>query len=134
MFSEEAARTIQFVTIPFELIGIALAAIEIRLPHLSASVSNHILKEGQHFLGPVSRRQTLEFGVGICLGVGIAAIIDQTNSPEVLGVSVFALIAVCASYCIAAYWVPSRAIGTFGLSIASFGLTGEIYQFLVAYT
>lgn len=131
LVSTEFANALQFVTVPLEFVGILLAIIELRFPALSKIASRHILNEGKSYLGPLSYKQIIQTSIGIGLGLVFTSIVGQSETAYALELLTFAISAIVCSYVVAAYWIPDRAIGSFGLCLAGFGLAGELFQLFI---
>jgi uncharacterized protein YacL len=135
VLSAELANRLQYVTVLFELVGLTLAFIEIRFPKLALSVSKHIrheIKDLGRSVSSLSRGRLLEVLIGLVLGLILLYALDTWGSPFIALTLLFVFLALILSYTIAAYWIPQRAIGGFGIALASFGVLGEIYQIIVS--
>lgn len=128
LFNQDLAASLQYVTVPLEFVGIVLALVELRFPRISQWASEHILREGQGYFRAINPRLAIKTALGIGIGLLLVLTLEYSNLQYGSGLMLYACFSLAFSYAIAAYWLPERAIGTFGLCLASFGLCGEIYQ------
>ena len=126
--NQELAASLQYVTVPLEFVGIILAILELRFPRASLWASEHILREGQSYLLAINSKLAIKTALGVGIGLVLVLTLEYSNLQYGSELMLYACFSLAFSYAIAAYWLPDRAIGTFGLCLASFGLCGEIYQ------
>ena len=146
-FSNEIASTLQYFTFPLEVIGLTLAAIEVRFPKLAARMHQYLVQDQQEFqkqfdYGFLKTLKT-SYLVQITLILYLLAVLtfayfeDNLIGGLVLAVAPLILIPFLSfgstlmlrAYIFLTNWVPERSVGTLGLIVAGFGILGEAYQF-----
>ena len=146
-FSNEIASTLQYFTFPLEVIGLTLAAIEVRFPKLAARMHQYLVQDQQEFqkqfdYGFLKTLKT-SYLVQITLILYLLAVLTfayfEDNLIGGLGFAVAPLILIpflsfgstlmLRAYGFLTNWVPERSVGTLGLIVAGFGILGEAYQF-----
>ena len=146
-FSNEIASTLQYFTFPLEVIGLTLAAIEVRFPKLAARMHQYLVQDQQEIqkqfdYGFLKTLKT-SYLVQITLILYLLAVLtfayfeDNLIGGLVLAVAPLILIPFLSfgstlmlrAYIFLTNWVPERSVGTLGLIVAGFGILGEAYQF-----
>ena len=146
-FSNEIASTLQYFTLPLEVVGLTLATIEVRFPRVAARMHQYMLQDQNYVqkeldYGFLKTLKTSYF-VGIALVLYLLAVLTfayfEDNLIGGLGFAVAPLILIpflsfgstlmLRAYGFLTNWVPERSVGTLGLIVAGFGILGEAYQF-----
>ena len=139
MFTNAIADTVQLFSLPLEVVGLALALIEVRLPTIAGKITTEINRFISDLLAENSTRAKL-FVVWICSALLAATlryiietgVLGVTNLRQLIAVAVFfTLVLTVGIFFICDRWVPGRAIGTLGLILAGLGVLGEGYQVAV---
>ena len=146
-FSNEIAYTLQYFTFPSEVVGLTLAAIEVRFPRVAARMHQYFVQDKQdtqkEFNYGFIKTLKTSYLVQIALVLYLLAVLTLAYFEDNvrLGVALAAaplilipLLSFGVTLMLRAYefltnWVPERSVGTLGLMIAGFGVLGEAYQF-----
>ena len=153
-FNDETAYVLQYITFPLEVIGLALATVEVRFPRTSARIvgwverqvsSLKLVKPSEPTKGEsfyffksiyfkLARRDgglTLEFFASLIVAVVFLQIFqNRAEWGEIVFVTALVLGIVLSSVlAFSLKWVPNRVVGTLGIFIAGVGVAGEAYQF-----
>ena len=146
-FSNEIASTLQYFTFPLEVIGLTLAAIEVRFPKLAARMHQYLVQDQQEiqkqfdygFLKTLKTSYLVQITLILYLLAVLTFAYFEDNLIGGLGFAVAPLILIpflsfgstlmLRAYIFLTNWVPERSVGTLGLIVAGFGILGEAYQF-----
>ena len=133
IFSNEVASTLQYFTLPLEVIGLTLAAIEVRFPSLASRIAGYIVtavekgeRDGADLKRIVSKKELVMTAIGVSILV-FAVITSGYPNAVVYGSCTFVAV-ISLSYIAAVKWIPGKTVGTLGIIIAAFGVLGEAYQ------
>jgi len=133
-FSNDFAYTLQYFTFPLEVIGLTLAAIEVRYPDGARVITRVVAFQDKYTTlesftdrwKNSSEFMTFRYKIItllILVAISMAASLLITLSLIIISIIVFFMIRLTNR------WVPDRAVGTLGIIIAGFGILGEAYQF-----
>lgn len=133
-FSNEFASTLQYFTFPLEVVGLTLAAIELRYPAQARIITrvvafqdrNTTIESFTNRWRNSSDFPTFRYRIGllvVLLAISTIVALSITLSLIIFSTVVFLMIRLTNR------WVPDRAVGTLGIIIASVGVLGDGYQF-----
>jgi hypothetical protein len=146
-FSNEISNTLQMFTFPMEVIGLTLAAIEVRFPVIAAKIQLSIEDDKSQTTAELERGiiRTIKtsrilhvvllmyflWAVFIGYSTGkIAGGLFLAAAPIILIPFLYLIIWLSVKgSTFLLNWVPDRSVGTLGIIIAGFGVLGEAYQF-----
>jgi hypothetical protein len=123
-------------TFPLEVLGLTLAAIEVRYPQAAKLITHVVAFQDRHTtLESFALRWRNSGGfslssfrmriaiLAVVITISVAVSLSIMLSLIIVGITVFLMIRLTNR------WVPERSVGTLGIIIAGFGVLGEGYQF-----
>ena len=141
-FSNEMANTLQYFTFPMEVVGLTLAAIEVRFPGTAELLADRVSDWRSLMGGKIEHPlrflliaaaifvTTVSFGIlqkdmslNIWLLYSFQSFIYVTSFVICLPIVLAPLLLIAQKF------VEGRTVGTLGIIIAGFGVLGEAYQF-----
>lgn len=134
-FDSEIADTLQYFTLPIEMLGLFLASIEVRFPSTAKRIGDSMHRQWQL----VSKRTNREVSATYLWLVSLLILpllfaletagLFTANLPTTAKVGIFLFFIALAANVTALRFVPGREVGTIGIVIAGVGVLGEGYQF-----
>lgn len=134
IFTNEFAVILQYFTFPLEVVGLSLAALEVRFPKRARLVAKALKFQDErttiesyiHRWKSSTAYTSFRYKVillVVLILISLVVVPFITLLILISGITIFLMIRLTNR------WVPERAVGTLGIIIAGFGVLGEGYQF-----
>ena len=149
LFDPEVANMIQYISLPLEIIGFALALIELRFPHLAFRLKKRVLSWPILLKKPEKNKMfesipIIHFVLAIVIVIGcVQYFVKAEHNWDFWSVFfdgfMFILMltflngAVQMVFIYLELYAKQNVLGLFGMILAILGLSGEIYQFLSSF-